>query len=229
MSFEFESRFFCGLLEEAPRAPERLLIIGSGSGDEAHHIAERSGAIVVGLDMETPTTPRKGGNVHLLRADARALPFRDDVFDAVYCYHVLEHVLPGPQLAVKEARRVVRSDALGFFGTPNKSRLVGYAGGRGALWNKVRWNLTDYGKRLTGKWSNEKGAHAGFSAGELERMVAGSFEEVQSESLRYYLAKYPQLAGVWKVAFKLGIGRFIAPSVYVRAASRNGAPRAGDA
>lgn len=223
MSFEFEARFFCGLLDEGERPPERVLIIGSGSGEEAHYIAERSGATVIGLDMEQPSTPHEDASVHLLRADARQLPFRDEVFDAVYCYHVLEHVLPGPQHAVSEARRVIRPESLGFFGTPNKSRLVGYAGGRGSVLNKIRWNLVDYGKRLTGRWSNEKGAHAGFSARELEGMVAESFEQVQSASLRYYLGKYPQLAAMWKIAFKLGFGQFIAPSVYVRAASRNGA------
>ena len=228
MSFEFEARFFCGLLDEGKRSPERVLIIGCGKGAEARHIASSSGATVIGLDVEDIKAVKDDDRVHLLRADARNLPFRDGEFDAVYCYHVLEHV-PQPYGAVVESRRVIRPESIGFFGTPNKSRLVGYAGGRGSIMNKIRWNLVDYGKRLTGRWSNEKGAHAGFSARELEGMVAGSFEDVESASLRYYLGKYPQLAAMWKIAFKLGLGQFIAPSVYVRAESRNGTAGTGDA
>jgi SAM-dependent methyltransferase len=228
LSFEFEARFFCGLLSEEDRVPERVLIVGCGSGVEARHIAAQSGATVIGLDVDEVRAAGDGEKVHLLRADARRMPFRDAVFDAVYCYHVLEHV-PGPQGAVEEARRVIKPASIGFFGTPNKSRLIGYAGGRASLLNKIRWNLVDYGKRLTGRWSNEKGAHAGFKARELEGLVGGAFEDVQSASLRYYLSKYPQLATMWKVAFKLGLGQFIAPSVYVRAASRNGTPGTGGA
>ena len=35
----------------------------------------------------------------------------------------------------------------------------------------VRWNLADWGKRLTFRWTNERGAHAGFSEGELGRLL----------------------------------------------------------
>jgi SAM-dependent methyltransferase len=151
-----------------------------------------------------------------MQADARRLPFPDAAFDAVYCYHVLEHV-PGPAAAVAEARRVLRTGGIAFFGTPNKARLVGYLGGRGDLAGKVLWNFSDWGMRLRGRWSNEQGAHAGFTERELADLVHRAFGRAESVSLPYYLSKYPRLAAMWRTSFRLGLGHLIAPSVYVRA------------
>lgn len=211
MSFEGEARFFCGLLPPG-RPPRRVLVVGCGDGVEAAHIARETGASVAGIDFGVSASARRPG-VHLVRADARAMPFRDGEFDALYCYHVLEHV-PGPGRAVAEARRVLASGGLAFFGTPNKSRLVGYIGGRATTWEKVRWNLADWGRRLTFRWSNERGAHAGFAADELGRLLGGAFGGVREVSVPYYAAKYPRLATFWTRSFRLGIGRWFAPSVY---------------
>jgi len=128
---------------------------------------------------------------------------------------VLEHV-PNPGLAIAEARRVLAPGGLGYWGTPNRSRLAGYVGGRATTWEKVRWNLADWGKRLTGRWSNERGAHAGFSEGELGRLLRAAFPSVESVSLPYYLGKYPRLAPLWRAVFQTGLGRFLTPSVYFR-------------
>lgn len=215
MSFEFEARFFCELLREAQVRPRRVLVVGCGEGVEVDHLAREIGVPVVGLDLAVDPRWKRPG-VQLLRADARDLPFRDRAFDALYCYHVLEHV-PGPAAAVAEARRILAPGGFAFFGTPNRSRLVGYAGGRATSWEKLRWNAADYWKRLTGRWSNERGAHAGFSEPELARLLAASFARVESVSLPYYLGKYPGLAQVWRTSFRLGLLRFLAPSVYFRA------------
>ena len=211
MSFETEARFFCGLLP-AGRPPARVLVVGCGDGAEAAHIARETGATVVGLDLDVDSAQRRP-SVHLLRADARHLPFRDGTFDALYCYHVLEHV-PGPAHAIAEARRVLGADALAFFGTPNRTRLVGYIGGRATTMEKVRWNLADWRQRLSGRWSNERGAHAGFSAGELTRLLHAAFRRVRDVSVPYYATKYPRLLSFWERSFRLGVGRFLAPSVY---------------
>lgn len=210
-SFDIEARFFCDL-RPPDRAFRRVLVVGCGDGTEAAHIASETGALVVGLDLDVDASKRRPG-VHLLRADARALPFRDATFDSLYCYHVLEHV-PAPSRAVAEAHRVIASPGFAFFGTPNRDRLLGYIGGRATTLDKLRWNLADWGKRLTGRWSNERGAHAGFGAGEMARMLGGSFRYVRDVSLRYYARKYPGLTGAWTFAFRSGFGRFLAPSVY---------------
>lgn len=214
MSFDFEAGFFRHLLAERGVRPTRLLVIGCGDGVEAGHLARATGARGVGIDLVVEARAR-GEGVELARCDARRLPFRDGAFDAVYCYHVLEHV-PEPARAIAEARRVLAPGGIGYWGTPNKSRLVGYIGGRATTWEKVQWNLADWGKRLTFRWSNERGAHAGFSEGELDRLLRTAFGSVESVSLPYYLGKYPRLAGLWRATFQVGLGRFLTPSVYFR-------------
>ena len=215
MSFEFEARFFCDLLRQARVRPRRVLVVGCGEGAEVSYLAREVQAPVVGLDLAIDPRWKQPG-VHLLRADARRLPFRDGAFEALYCFHVLEHV-PGPASAVAEARRVLACGGFAFFGTPNRSRLVGYAGGRATAWEKLAWNAADYWRRLTGRWSNERGAHAGFSERELALLLAAAFARVESVSLPYYVGKYPGLERVWRTSFKLGLLRFLAPSVYFRA------------
>lgn len=214
MSFDFEAGFFRQLLAERGVRPRRLLVIGCGDGVEAGHLARATGAFGVGIDLVVEARARSE-HVELSRCDARRLPFRDGAFDAVYCYHVLEHV-PEPARAIAEARRVLAPGGVGYWGTPNKSRWVGYIGGRATTWEKVRWNLADWWKRITFRWSNERGAHAGFSEGELGRLLRSAFASVESVSLPYYLGKYPRLAGFWRATFQIGLGRFVTPSVYFR-------------
>jgi SAM-dependent methyltransferase len=211
MSFDEEARFFCTLLP-VEQPPRRVLVVGCGTGVEAVAIAGQTGARVVGIDLVVEAAARRPG-VHLVRTDARALPFRPGAFDALYCYHVLEHV-PDPAAAVRESRRVLDQRGLAFFGTPNKQRLVGYLGGRATTFQKLRWNLADWGRRLTRRWSNELGAHAGFSAGELSGLLKAAFSSVREVSVPYYATKYPRLASFWTRSFRLGIGRWLAPSVY---------------
>lgn len=214
MSFRFEADFFRSLLEQVNVRPRRLLVIGCGAGVEVAHLADATGAHVTGIDLDVD--PKWAApNVTLLRGDAQRLPFPDGSFDAVYCYHVLEHV-PRPPLAIAEARRVLAEHGAGYFGTPNKSRLVGYIGGRATTAEKIQWNLIDWGRRLRGRWSNEQGAHAGFTSTELGTLLGASFSRVESVDLPYYLGKYPRLAGFWRTTFQLGLARFVAPSVYFR-------------
>ena len=46
----------------------------------------------------------------------------------------------------------------------------------------------------------------------------------ESVDLPYYLGKYPQLAGFWRLMFRIGFAGFVAPSVYFRTRCRSGAP-----
>ena len=220
MSFDFEAEFFRNLLAESGARPQRLLVVGCGEGEEVGHLADKTGALVIGVDLDVdPRWNRPGAFV--LRADARFLPFRVDAFDALYCYHVLEHV-PEPERAVREARRVLDPRGIGFFGTPNRSRVMGYVGGRATLWQKFQWNLTDWWQRLLGRFENARGAHAGFTDRELAELLQASFGQVESVSLPYYLGKYPRLEKLWRTSFRLGADRFLAPSVYFRATDGSG-------
>lgn len=218
MSFGFEAEFYRGLLAEAGVRPKLVLVIGCGAGVEVAHLADATGATVVGIDLAVDAAWKRP-NVLLLRADAQRLPFRDRAFDAVYCYHVLEHV-PQPQQAIAESRRMLPEAGAGYFGTPNRTRFVGYIGGRATTWEKIAWNLVDWGRRARGRWSNEQGAHAGFSHAELANLLGASFERVEGVDLPYYLGKYPKLAGFWRLMFRTGFAHFVAPSVYFRTRCR---------
>lgn len=222
MSFGFEAEFFRRLMNEAGVRPTRLLVVGCGSGVEVAELGRATGATSFGVDLVADPAYVAPG-VCLVRADARALPFRDGAFEAIYCYHVLEHV-PRPGSAVAEARRALAPEGLGYFGTPNRDRFVGYIGGRATTWEKLRWNVHDWGSRLRGRWSNEQGAHAGFSRRELAALLRESFPVVESVDLPYYLAKYSKIAGFWRLMNRLGLAAFLAPSVYFRTRCRGGAP-----
>jgi SAM-dependent methyltransferase len=214
VSFAFEAEFFRGLMEQVGVQPRNILVAGCGAGVEVAHLADATQAFIIGIDLEVDPAWKRPG-VQLLRADAECMPFRSGAFDSVYCYHVLEHVAH-PPLAIAEARRVLGQQGAGYFGTPNKSRVVGYMGGRGTTWDKIWWNIVDWGRRLQGQWSNEQGAHAGFTGHEFSRLLAASFSQVESVDLPYYRGKYPKLAGFWDAAFRTGLARFIAPAVYFR-------------
>jgi SAM-dependent methyltransferase len=212
MSFDWEAEFFSGLLRERGATPKRVLIVGCGDGTEANHIARASGTSVTGIDLEVEEQSDQPG-VQLLLADASRLPFRDGAFDALYCYHVLEHVQDPPGV-IGEAHRVLARDSVAFFGTPNRARLLGYMGARATLAHKIRFNLNDWGHRLRGRWSNAQGAHAGFTSKELAGLLAGSFPVVHEQALGYYEAKYPKHQRACQLLFRSGFARLVAPSVY---------------
>ncbi|MEK7331587.1 MAG: hypothetical protein AAB113_12395 [Candidatus Eisenbacteria bacterium] len=128
---------------------------------------------------------------------------------------------PGVQLLRADAR------GLAYFGTPAKSRLVGGVGGRARAWEKVVWNLVDWWKRVRGQWENRRGARAGFTDRELAGLLGQQFGRVESVSLPYDLGKYPGLAGFWRTSFRLGLHRFLAPSVYFSAAGEASGQAAG--
>src|SRR5207244_2063745 len=92
-----------------------------------------------------------------------------------------------PPRALAEMRRVVRRSGGVWIGTPNRSRLVGYVTGRGASQReKILWNIVDWRARLTGRFRNELGAHAGFTPRELSEMIRTYFSVVEDESASYY-------------------------------------------
>ncbi len=135
---EFYERFPCGGIETEDderwvRLPwmqrafepgghegKRVLDLGCGIGVDAEKFVE-GGAMLVGVDfalkplhIASARLKKHGvrGNWHLVRADARALPFKSDVFDYVYSDGVLHHIL-GYETAIQEAHRCLKNDGRG--------------------------------------------------------------------------------------------------------------------
>lgn len=88
------------LLTDVPvRAGMRVLDLGCGRGATSVFLAEQFGAEVwavdlwIGAEENAARFAERGldGRVHAVHADARALPFDDDAFDAIICIDAYEY------------------------------------------------------------------------------------------------------------------------------------------
>jgi ubiquinone/menaquinone biosynthesis C-methylase UbiE len=108
-----------------PRAGERLLEVGPGTGVYALPMAERVGpkGTVAGLDLQQKMldnldlrAARAGTtNLELRQGDATALPYEDASFDGAFLVTVLGEV-PDRNAALRELRRVLRPGGRVVFG-----------------------------------------------------------------------------------------------------------------
>jgi SAM-dependent methyltransferase len=119
----------------APRAGERVLDIGCGSGD---HLAlfRKKGCDVTGIDpspfLLDLARQRLEHRAELHRGRAEELPFSDNEFDIVTMITSLEFT-DDPVTAVAEAIRVCRGRV--FIGAMNRYSLIGIQGRLGNLFN----------------------------------------------------------------------------------------------
>lgn len=91
---------------------------------------------IVGSDMD-PAPLRKAllfgiRKDRLVISDVQFLPFKDEVFEFVFCWHVLEHV-PDHQKAVWEIHRVLKSGSLLLLGVPNDQTVTNL------IFSPLRW------------------------------------------------------------------------------------------
>lgn len=97
------------LAEQLLSGFERVLDLGAGEGQIARLIA-RQDVEVVGVDptwAQIAEADRRGGGPSYCSADAAALPFADDSFDATVACLVFEHIDP-LESALDELTRVLR-------------------------------------------------------------------------------------------------------------------------
>jgi SAM-dependent methyltransferase len=98
-------------------ANKRVLEIGSGAGiDSAEFL--RNGARVVSMDFSPVSTCATKGLLReaglegdVVMGDARSLPFRNEVFDAVYSFGVVHHI-PDVSAVLDEVKRTLRNEGL---------------------------------------------------------------------------------------------------------------------
>jgi SAM-dependent methyltransferase len=100
----------------------RVLVVGCGTGG-FDTVATGAGAQVVGVDTDGEAlaicgVKRAPDGAHYARAAAEALPFRDDVFDLVHCFSVIEHV-ESVERSIEEMVRVARRGGAIYLHTPN--------------------------------------------------------------------------------------------------------------
>ncbi|HEQ72550.1 MAG TPA: class I SAM-dependent methyltransferase [Spirochaetia bacterium] len=201
----------------------RILVVGCGSGREAAVLQAVLGGEVTGIDPENVFDPalRILPGVRLVTGDATSLSFPDGSFDLVYSFHALEHI-PAWEKALLEMRRVLVPGGGVVIGTPNRSRLIGYLGSKSgsSLKEKLVWNMVDWKAKLTGKFRNEAGAHAGFTRSELSRALGKLFFEIRDISNDYYLAVYRRVRFLIRFLSGSGLRRIVFPSIYVMGRKR---------
>ncbi|MBO6270507.1 MAG: class I SAM-dependent methyltransferase [Clostridium sp.] len=92
-----------------------VLEIAAGPGLLARHIAPAAKSVTATDYSEGMIAQAKKGpcpeNLHFEAADAMALPYPDGSFDAVIIANAL-HILPEPEKALSEIRRVLRADGI---------------------------------------------------------------------------------------------------------------------
>jgi SAM-dependent methyltransferase len=186
-------RHCCALLRELLERPDTSagLLVGCGRGDEAAFVRHTlQSPRIVGTDLHSDFSARARGEADLVVADAENLPFPSGTFDFVAAIHSLEH-MGDPHKALAEVTRVLRVGGWFYVGVPNKKRLLGYLGSYDAtLWQKVYWNLVDYGYRLRGRFENRLGAHAGFEGQELMELLGAHFADNRLLTEDYLRFKY---------------------------------------
>ncbi len=195
----------------------RILVLGCGDGLEAGYMAQLFGISVYGVDIHQDFHPYGMQHAHLLNYSGTTLPFENDFFDAVYSYHVLEHVDDVPY-TIWELRRVTREDGFVYIGVPNKSRWIGYLGMNDkSIFRKIRQNVKDWIKRLLGEWDNALGAHAGFYETELCDLLGRYFDRTVSVSDFYYSMKWKKHEKMLNILKRFSLDKVMLPSVYVLA------------
>jgi ubiquinone/menaquinone biosynthesis C-methylase UbiE len=193
---------------------KNLLVVGCGEGIEAAILAQKLNASVVGIDIEDDFDKDAMQFAKLQKGDAENLDFADETFDFVFSYHALEHI-ENPEKALKEIHRVLKKTGGFWIGTPNKSRVVGYIGGKNtSLAEKIKWNLADWRARLAGRFENRLGAHAGFTAAELYRLLSEVFSATSDQTKTYFREVYANHPRLIKTIERSRLSRFIYPSVY---------------
>ena len=107
---EQEAKYHAALADTKPTG--LVLDLGCGTGLLFSHIASKA-TNIVGVDVSKGLLlqARTLGNVDLIQADADHLPFKNDVFNAVFAFTVLQN-MPKPLETLMEIRRTARNDAV---------------------------------------------------------------------------------------------------------------------
>ncbi|MBS0559421.1 MAG: class I SAM-dependent methyltransferase [Proteobacteria bacterium] len=200
--------------------PKRILVVGCGNGDDAAELSVFFGCRSDAIDIDDYFDKRNAQLVDFRCMDAQDMRYGSESFDLVYSFHALEHI-PDPQRAIAEIRRVLRPGGIYLIGTPNRLRAAGYVGVPGySLGKKIRSNVRDWGIRLRGRFRNEFGAHAGFSARELTDLCSaiGSTRNLSDD---YYREIYRSKARLIEAIIAFRLTAFAWPSVYIFGVKRS--------
>lgn len=115
--------WFPGLVDLGRLRPgDRILDLGAGTGRFSRYAAELGPVVAADVSLDMLSRARDKGGFPRVRADAHALPFRDDAFDVTLLVMVLHQLADMPR-ALAEVRRV--SDRIGIATSDMSNRTLG--------------------------------------------------------------------------------------------------------
>lgn len=128
-----------------------VLELATGPGMIARHIAPLAKSVIA-TDfapkmIETARKAKNPENLNFEVADATSLRFEDKSFDVVVIANAL-HIIPNPEKALAEIRRVLKDD--GILIAPN---FIFKAGGKRNLWQRL---LSLVGVRFAHEWTEDE-------------------------------------------------------------------------
>ena len=106
------------LARECLAGAQRVLDVGTGEGQIARLVARDGAGLVVGVDptlAQLQAARERGGPIGYGRANADALPFPDDAFDAVVVCLVFEHIAHHEPAIAEIARVLEPGGRFAFF------------------------------------------------------------------------------------------------------------------
>lgn len=117
---QMETKFISDSIEQTH--PGMVMDIGAEAGKFSLLASEKK-ANVVSVDMDSVGLKRiklQNNNIHVIKGDARRIPLRSGVFDAVFMIEVLDYIPEGDKV-FKECYRTLKLDGLLVFSFGNKS------------------------------------------------------------------------------------------------------------
>lgn len=200
---------------------DNILVAGCGTGEEVKIFSNLFGAKIIGIDLFLPNSCQSmnsflSENSIFVKGNVTHLPLKDNFFNLIYCYHVLEHV-DNPEKTLIEFHRVIKNEGIIFIGFPNRNRLTpSYFNSHLnlSLFQIILFNLIDYKKKLSGKFRNQSGAHAGFSEKEFIALSSNIFKTIIPLRYEYTGTLYPKYLNIINLLRKLKIDDLFYPSNY---------------
>jgi len=140
VSFKTKEKLILQSLRRRPGEKIRILDIGCGQGDFLNILdPERFEKFGIEINPQGYETCSKK-HIHIYNQDIKTIDFKDEFFDAVTLWHVVEH-LQNPSETLRMISRILKKDGVLVIGTPCIDNL-------GFRWGKSLWFHLDAPRHL---------------------------------------------------------------------------------
>jgi SAM-dependent methyltransferase len=119
--FQIRRRWIFDKVKKYIIPPAKVLEIGCGTGNVSHFLAQK-GYTVIGCEFYIEAIHRAWPDFLRVQGDANCLPFKDNSFDIVGLFDIIEHFHDDVNL-LKEALRLVREGGIIVVTVPAREEL----------------------------------------------------------------------------------------------------------